>query len=390
MLSKRKQYISILGSTGSIGHSTLQVVKQHPERFKVVGLAANNKVSLFIRQIEEFKPQVVALSDEIAAQKIITYFKSKTYKPKTYLGSQGVEKVATLARANLVVSAIVGQAGLLPTLAAIEAGKDIALANKETLVVAGDLVMSAVRRKGVKLLPVDSEHAALQQCLRNCDSKNIRRIILTASGGPFAKLSWKKLQAVTVKQALCHPTWNMGPKITIDSATLMNKGLEIIEAHHLFGIAYNKISVLVHPQSIVHALVELVDGSMLAQLATPDMRLPIQAALTDPECIKSVVKPIDFSQGLNLSFTIPDKKKFSSLQLAIKAGQQGGTMPAVLNAANEIAVQAFLENKISFLNIPRVVAKVMKQHKAGKKINLADIISIDKWAREKAQEVVER
>jgi 1-deoxy-D-xylulose-5-phosphate reductoisomerase len=311
----RKKSIVLLGSTGSIGRSTLDVVARHPARFKVEALVANRSVKLMYSQIVKFKPSVVALFDPNAAQQIKTMIKKLKNRPRVLSGLEGVRQAAITPKTDLVLSAMVGSVGLLPTLDAIRAGRDIALANKETLVMAGDIVMAAIRRHKVKLLPVDSEHAALAQCLHGHGAIPVRRLILTASGGPFAKFTKKQLAKVSVKQALKHPTWSMGRKITVDSATLMNKGLEIIEAHHLFAVEYDRIEVTVHPQSIVHSLVEYVDGSCLAQMSNPDMRLPIQTALTEPERIARIVHPLDFQAGMNLTFQSPNSQYFPCLGL---------------------------------------------------------------------------
>jgi len=383
-----KKHIVLLGSTGSIGRSALDVIARHPSRFQVEALVANRNVKLLLHQVRKFKPTMVALADPEAAQQMRTWVKAMRNPPRVAIGLSGIRQAATLRQVNLVLSAMVGSVGLLPTLDAIRVGKDIALANKETLVMAGDLVMAAIRRHKVKLLPVDSEHAALAQCLKGHVGIPVRRIILTASGGPFAKFSQQRLKKVTVQEALRHPTWSMGPKITIDSATLMNKGLEIIEAHHLFGVPYDRIEVTIHPQSIVHSLVEYVDGSCLAQMSNPDMRLPIQTALTEPERIRHIVHPLDFHSGLNLSFQAPDTRRFPCLELAYRAGRTGGAAPAVMNAANEIAVQAFLDQRLDFLGIPRIIAYVLDMFREKRKRGLTYIMQADAWARKAAEEAI--
>ncbi|MCK5241313.1 1-deoxy-D-xylulose-5-phosphate reductoisomerase [bacterium] len=385
----RKKHIVLLGSTGSIGRSTLDVIARHSSRFRVEALVANRSVQRIYRQIVQFKPSLVALSDQQAAWQIKSQVKKLKKRPQVLAGLEGIRRAAVAPKADLVLTAMVGSVGLLPTLAAIRAGRDIALANKEILVMAGDIVMAAVRRHKVKLLPVDSEHAALAQCLRGHGNIPVRRLILTASGGPFVKLTKAQLAKVSARQALQHPTWSMGKKITIDSATLMNKGLEIIEAHHLFGVPYKQIEVTVHPQSIVHSLVEYVDGSCLAQMSNPDMRLPIQTALTEPERIRHIIHPLDFQAGMNLTFQPPDSKRFPCLALAYQAGKAGGAAPAVMNAANEIAVQAFLDQKLDFLGIPRTIAKVIKQYQGSKKVGLNEIMRADRWARKTAEEAIE-
>lgn len=384
----RKKHLVLLGSTGSIGRSTLDVVARHPDRFQVEVLAANRSVGPLLRQIRKFKPRQVALADPAAAAQVRTAMRAWKKPPSVLTGESGIRRVAIANRADLVLSAMVGSAGLLPTLDAIRAGKDIALANKETLVMAGDLVMAAARKQRVKILPVDSEHAALAQCLKGHANVPVRRLVLTASGGPFAGYSASRLRRVSAAQALRHPTWSMGQKITIDSSTLMNKGLEIIEAHHLFGVPYDRIEVTIHPQSIVHSLVEFVDGSILAQMSNPDMRLPIQTALTEPERIGHIVRPLDFSAGLNLVFHRPDTRRFACLALAYQAGRVGGVATAILNAANEIAVQAFLDGRLDFPGIPRMIAKVLKRRPKQQKTTLAAILQADAWAREAAKEEI--
>lgn len=382
--------IALLGSTGSIGLSTLDVVAEHPRRFCVDAIAANRNVTTLYEQIKAFQPKLVAVADEQSAKLLIKKCQRLKKKPKIVSGMDGVRLVAVYPTTSIVVSAIVGNAGLLPTLDAIKAGKDIALANKETLVTAGDIVMKAAKRHGVKLLPVDSEHAALAQCLQGHKGTPVSRLILTASGGPFINTSMEKLKQVTLKDALNHPTWAMGQKITIDSASLMNKGLEVIEAHHLFDVPYENIEVVVHPQSIVHSMVEFVDGSTLAQLSNPDMRLPIQTALTDPERIGSLLKPLDFSKGLNLSFGPPDLRRFPCLKLAYQAGRLGGIAPVVLNAANEIAVQALLDQKINFMMVPKIIERILKKRNHETKMNLNIIQAADRWARLAAEEEVKK
>ncbi|MCD4813168.1 1-deoxy-D-xylulose-5-phosphate reductoisomerase [bacterium] len=383
-----KKHIVILGSTGSIGRSTLDVIRRHPDRFCVEALAARRNVTRLYNQIKKFKPRLVALADETAARDLKEKIKLLKNPPRIAVGLAGVRQAAVAPRADTVLSAMVGSAGLVPTLDAIRSGKDIALANKETLVMAGEIVMDTVRHHKVKLLPVDSEHAALAQCLQGHDSVPVRRLILTASGGPFVDFSQAKLNRVTVQQALRHPTWSMGRKITIDSSTLMNKGLEIIEAHHLFGMPYKQIEVVVHRQSIVHSMVEYVDGSILAQMSNPDMRLPIQTALTAPERIPHIVKPLDFKTGLNLSFGPPDMRRFPCLGLAYQAGKTGRGAPAVINAVNEVAVQAFLQEELDFPGIARIIGMIFKKYRPPKRVSLEDIIQADTWARQAAKEAI--
>jgi 1-deoxy-D-xylulose-5-phosphate reductoisomerase len=384
----RRKHLAILGSTGSIGRSTLDVVRRCPGRFAVEVLAAHSNVERLLAQIAEHRPRIVAVADPAAAAGLRERLRSKKFSPQIWAGDESIRRAAVAAPVQLVVSAMVGRAGLLPTLDAIRAGKDIALANKETLVVAGELVMQAVRRHGVRLLPVDSEHAALAQCLRGHDGVEVRRLILTASGGPFREVAASRLLKVKAADALRHPTWSMGPKITVDSSTLMNKGLEVIEAHHLFKMPFARIEVAIHPQSVVHSLVEFVDGSTLAQLASPDMRLPIQTALTFPEHVPALVKHLDFAGGLNLTFGAPDHRRFPCLNLAYAAGRRGGTAPAVLNAANEVAVAAFLKGKLGFGEIPQLIQRVLARHRETGPLTLARILEQDGWARNTAEEML--
>ncbi len=381
--------IVILGSTGSIGRQTLDVVRSLPGKFKVVGLGAGHNWRLLAGQIREFRPlaaavsgetELTSLKDELASDKI----------PELYQGREGLETLASLPEADLVVVAVTGAAGIYPTIAAISAGKDIALANKETLVAAGHLVMELSARHKTGILPVDSEHSAVWQCLYGRGLDQVEKIILTASGGPFRQLGLKELERVSADRALRHPNWNMGNKVTIDSATLMNKGLEVIEAKWLFGVNYSKIEVVVHPQSIIHSAVEFLDGSVIAQLGLPDMRLPIQYALTYPERMPGAVPRLNFTDLQGLTFEPPDLEKFPSLRLAYEAGRAGGTMPAVLNAANEVAVESFLGGTLSFRNIPFIVESVMEKHEHVNRPDLAEIMAADNWARELAKKQIER
>ena len=311
-------------------------------------------------------------------------------RTKIVAGPEGLQEVASFAGADIVLSAISGAAGLLPTLAAIEAGKDIALANKETMVIAGDIVTEKAREKGVSILPVDSEHSAVFQCLQGQQHGNIKKIILTASGGPFLNYKKSELKKVTVSEALRHPRWKMGKKITIDSASMMNKGLEVIEAKWLFDLEMEQIDILIHPQSVVHSMVEFVDGSLLAQMGIPDMRTPIAYALTYPERIKNDLPLLDLAKTKNLEFLQPDVKKFTCIRLAYEAGTCGGTMPAVLNASNEVTVEAFLDKKIKFVDLPEIIDKVLSGHKVVKKPALEELLQADKWARMQAKEIIER
>jgi 1-deoxy-D-xylulose-5-phosphate reductoisomerase len=381
--------IAILGSTGSIGVNTLNVVRKLGKSYKIMGISAQKNVDLLIEQIIEFRPAIVALSDEAAAQELKKRIHRFRPLPKIYKGTSGLIEFARNPVSNFLVSALVGGVGLLPTLAAIEAGKDIALANKEILVMAGDWIIKVAKQKGIRILPMDSEHSAIFQCLRSEKAENIRRLILTASGGPFYKYKRSQLEKVTVKETLCHPTWQMGKKVTVDSATLMNKGLEAIEASRLFGIDINRIDVLIHPQATVHSLVELVDGSILAQLGIADMRIPIQFALTYPKRYLNRLQGLKLEKVARLTFQKPNFKNFPCLGLAFRAGRIGGTMPVVLNAADEIAVEAFLEGKIKFTDIPKIIESVMAEHKVDKKPSLKEILVVDEWTRNRTREKIE-
>lgn len=375
--------ISILGSTGSIGESTLDVVRRHPQRFQVLALAAGKRIDLLEKQILEFQPQLASVETAALAKELQTRLGNKV-KTEIMYGEAGSVAVAQISGAELVVSAIVGAAGLRPTLAAIEAGKHIALANKETLVVAGELVTAKARKHKVQLLPVDSEHSAIFQALVGHRHEDIVKIILTASGGPFRQKTLADLHHVTLQDALKHPNWNMGSKITIDSASMMNKGLEVIEAHWLFDVPAEKIEVVVHPQSIVHSMVAYCDGSVVAQLGLPDMRTPIAYALSYPARIESGVQLPHFPTLQDLSFEQPDLEKFRCLHLAYQALRAGHSAPCVLNAANEVCVNAFLQEKISFLDIPRIIETVLEKHHNAAFASLADILAIDAWARSEA------
>ncbi len=380
--------ISILGSTGSIGTQTLDIVREHPQQFRVVGLAAGSNLTLLAQQIKEFKPEIVAIRDQENLSSLKNLLGNLDYKPTLIAGSEGICEVARYGDAQSVVTGIVGCAGLLPTISAIEAGKDIALANKETLIAGGPVVLPLVEKYGVKLFPADSEHSAIFQCLQGVPDKGLRKIILTASGGSFRDLPVEKLASVTVKDALKHPNWSMGQKITIDSATLMNKGLEVIEAHYLFGVDYDDIDIVIHPQSIIHSMIELQDTSVLAQLGWADMRLPLLYALSYPDRIYTNWESLDLVKVGSLTFREPDHKKYPCMQLAYHAGREGGCLPAVLNAANEQAVALFLEEKISFLDIPRLIETVCDRFSGQNKTTptLDDIIGADQWARKQVLE----
>src|SRR6266536_1054114 len=395
---KRKRVV-ILGATGSIGESALKVARDIPERMEIVGLAANRNAEKLAEAANKVRPESVCLVDET---KIDILRKALDYEPRIFAGEEGLREIACLTNGDMVLVAIVGTGGLRPALAAIEAGKDLAVASKEILVMAGEIVMREARENGVHVLPVDSEHNAIFQCLESgrglsapkdrgteaaptFQSSDVRRIILTASGGPFRETPRKDFDSITPEQALKHPTWNMGPKITIDSATLFNKGLEMIEAHWLFGVEMNRVEVVIHPQSIVHSMVEFADGSTLAQLSYSNMRFPIQYAVTWPDRVPNTLPPLDFSKLSRLEFFTPRYEDFPALNLARRAGEKGGTLPAVMNAANEIAVAAFLERRVRFPDIWHVVEEVMNRHTAIAHPDLDAILEADRWARNEAQ-----
>src|SRR5213592_2963651 len=384
--SMKRKRVVILGATGSIGESALKVARDIPERMEIVGLAANSNAEKLAAAANETRAQSVCLVDET---KIDTLQRELAYKPRIFTGDVGLRKIACLTDADMVLVAIVGTGGLRPALAAIEAGKDLAVASKEILVMAGEIVMREARDNDVQVLPVDSEHNAIFQCLEGKKSLDVRRIILTASGGPFRETPRKDFDSITPEQALKHPTWNMGPKITIDSATLFNKGLEMIEAHWLFGVEMKRVEVVIHPQSIVHSMVEFADGSTLAQLSYSDMCFPIQYAVTWPERVPNSLPPLDFSKLSKLGFSTPRYEDFPALNLARRAGEEGGTLPAVLNAANEVAVSAFLERKVRFTEIWRIVEQVMNQHTPVANADLDAILGADQWARTQAQGCVQ-
>ena len=375
--------ITLLGSTGSIGTQTLDIVEHNPDKFRLVGIAAGSNVALLTEQVMQFKPEIVAICDESKLAELKEAIASLETQPILLAGEESIAEVARYGDAEAVVTGIVGCAGLLPTLAAIEAGKDIALANKETLIAGGPVVLPLAEKHGVRLLPADSEHSAIFQCLQGIPEKGLRRILLTASGGAFRDWPVEDLPKVTMADAIKHPNWSMGRKITVDSATLMNKGLEVIEAHYLFGMDYDNIDIVIHPQSIIHSLIELQDTSMLAQLGWPDMRLPLLYALSWPERIYTDWEPLDLVKAGNLTFREPDRAKYPCMDLAYAAGRAGGTMTAVLNAANEQAVALFLEEKIHYLEIPKVIEKVCDRHKADLTLTpgLDDILAVDQWAR---------
>lgn len=378
--------LTILGSTGSIGANAVKVVENHPESYRVVGLAAGRNIELLAAQIERFQPAAVAISDERQAGALRSRLGQRT-RTRVYSGVEGFIRVATLDEADAVLSAVTGSAGLVPTYAAIQAGKEIALANKETMVMAGSLVMEEARKRNVPILPVDSEHSAILQSLQGHPREDVKRVILTASGGPFRDLPLETLGSVTPEQALKHPNWNMGRKITIDSATLMNKGLEVIEARWLFGLSMDQIAVLVHPQSVVHSMVEYRDGSIMAQLGIPDMMTPISYALSYPRHAETFLPSLKLEEVGALTFDLPDREKFKCLDLAFEAGHTGGSMPAVLNAANEEAVELFLEGRIGFLDIPVLIRKTMEAHQPFSIDSIEKVMEADTWARQEARQV---
>jgi 1-deoxy-D-xylulose-5-phosphate reductoisomerase len=402
---KRKRVV-VLGATGSIGESAAKVARDIPERVEIVGIAANSKARELATQANELRPPAVCIVDETKLSELRA---NLDYQPQIFSGETGLRQIASGVASDMVLVAIVGTGGLRPALAAIEAGKDLAVASKEILVMAGEIVMRAARKKGVHVLPVDSEHNAIFQCLEGRvqnpgfrvqqdghrisakpeTSADVRRIILTASGGPFRETPAEKFSEITVEQALKHPTWNMGPKITIDSATLFNKGLEMIEAHWLFGVGMEQVEVVIHPQSIVHSMVEFADGSVLAQLSYSNMCFPIQYAITWPDRVPNSLPPLDFGKLTELKFARPRYDDFPALGLAQRAGETGGTFPAVLNAANEIAVSAFLERRMSFPRIWQIVEQVMNVHESVAHPDLDEILRADQWARREAGRHVE-
>ena len=373
--------LAILGSTGSIGTHTLDVVAAHPDRFEVTALAAGNNVDLLEQQVRRFHPRFVALVGEAAARKLAR--RLGAVGVEVAWGTDGLCRAGADTGADMVMSAIVGGAGLVPTMAALRAGKALALANKETLVMAGELVTAEARARGIRILPVDSEHSAIFQCLANNDTRQVRRLILTASGGPFRTLPLEGFAAIAPEEALRHPTWAMGKKITIDSATLVNKGLEVIEARWLFGLPVDQVDVIVHPQSVVHSLVEYVDGSVLAQLGVPDMRLPIQYALTYPERCACPATRLSLEDLGGLTFEAVDRRKFPCLDLAYEAARGGGSWPAVLNAANEVAVQWFLDRRIGFDEIPTIIRKALDAHPHRAIGSVEEVLDVDRQVRER-------
>lgn len=386
-MSKR---IAILGSTGSIGTSTLDVVRKWPDRFSVEVLVAGCRWEELRAQIREFRPRVVALADDAAADELARELRGTPNAPELLRGEHAATEAAAAADVDLVISAIVGSRGLGPTLAALRRGTPVAIANKEPLVVAGELVKAAARASGAELLPLDSELSAIHQCLRGNSERTVRRVLLTASGGPFRTKPASEFVNVTPADALGHPTWDMGPKVTVDSATLMNKGLEVMETHHYFDLPYDRIEVVVHPQSLIHSMVEYVDHSVIAQISEPDMCLPIQYAMTWPERLPSPVPPVDFARVGSLDFEEPDLERFPCLRLAQEAGRAGGTAPAVLNAANEVAVEAFLAEEIAFVDIPAVIEECLQTCETGNDPTLENFHAADGFSRREARRLVER
>jgi 1-deoxy-D-xylulose-5-phosphate reductoisomerase len=383
-----RKRLAILGSTGSVGVNTLDIVQQHPEQFAVVGLAAGSNIELLEHQMRCFQPACVSVFDLQRAKELRE--RTSDLGIEVFEGTNGACTIASLPDIDLVLSAIVGGAGLAPTLAAIRAGRDVAIANKEPLVMAGELVMREAQGRG-RILPVDSEHNAIYQALAGHNADDVRRLLLTASGGPFRTLPWEKFDEITVHEALQHPNWRMGRKITIDSATMMNKGLEVIEARWLFGVRADQVDVVVHPQSIVHSMVEFVDGSVIAQLGIPDMRIPIAYALTYPERLANALPRLDLTQIGTLTFEPPDFQRFPCLRLGFEAIRACGTLPAVLNAANETTVEAFLHEKIHFVDIPAVIEETLQRHNVRSiaEGNIEIILDADRWARETATSIID-
>lgn len=380
--------IALLGSTGSIGCSSLRVIESHPDVYHVVALAAGKNMDLLAEQVRKFRPLEVAVSGDREAESLKARLDG-VEQTRIVSGMEGLIRVGTLEEVDTVISAITGAAGLVPTYAAIRAGKNIALANKETMVMAGPLVMEEAKRRGVAVIPVDSEHSAILQCLQGHPRQDVRRVILTASGGPFRDFSYEAMEKVTPEQALKHPNWHMGPKITVDSATLMNKGLELIEARWLFELDIHQIHILIHPQSVVHSMVEYKDGSIIAQMGVPDMITPISYALSYPRHVDTTLPALDLVQVGTLGFMKPDTRKFRCLDLALRAAEIGESMPAVLNGANEVAVELFLRGRMKFLQIPSLIEKTMNAHTPFVIDSIEKVMEADAWARRRAAEFAE-
>jgi len=370
--------ITILGSTGSIGKSTLGVIRNFPDKLKVVGLSTNSNIDLLEQQIKEFHPDFVCVNDGFAALKLRSKLKSK---PKLFVGEEGLEQIIQDKQTDNIVLAISGSSALRPLLKAIDSGKVIALANKEALVMAGDIIMDRAKKKKVSIIPIDSEQSAIWQCLDGQDSLKVRNIYLTASGGPLGQKNKKCLKHISIEEVLRHPKWKMGKKISVDSATLMNKGLEVLETMFLFNVGLDKIKILIHPEAVIHSMVEFIDGVILAQLSIPDMRIPIQYALTYPQRFSNRLPRVDFLKLGRLDFQRPDFRRFPCLRLALRAAGERGTMPAVLNAANEVSVEKFLKRELDFICIPKVIEKILDRHKNKSGLKLDDILEADAWAR---------
>jgi 1-deoxy-D-xylulose-5-phosphate reductoisomerase len=379
--------IAILGSTGSIGVNALRVIQANPEKYQVTALAAGKNIRLLLEQIKRFRPLAVAVMEETAANELKAQL-TNSGRPEIFFGTEGFIRLATMTEVDTIISAMAGAAGLLPTYSGIKAGRNIALANKETMVMAGSLVMAEARKHGVSILPIDSEHSAILQSLQGHPREDLRRVILTASGGPFRDLSLEEMSKVTPAQALDHPNWNMGAKVSIDSSTMMNKGLEAIEAKWLFDLKMDQISILIHSQSIVHSMVEYKDGSIISQMGVPDMIIPISFALSFPHHLKTRVPPLELEKIGILSFEKPDMKRFRCLDLALKAAGIGGSMPAVLNGANEIAVESFLKGNIGFLDIPDLIEKTMASHENHPIDSIETVMEVDRWARDTARSIL--
>ncbi len=376
--------IAILGSTGSIGENSLDVIRQHSEYFKALYLTANSNIEKLAAQVKEFKPKGVVITNPEAHK---VFLQRSSGQCQVLFGLEGISEIVNDVSVDLVLNGLVGGVGLLPTYYAISAGKNVALANKETLVMAGKLIMEQAKTQNIRILPIDSEHSAIWQCLMGEDTNDIKKIVLTGSGGPFREWTQDKLQKATVKQALKHPNWQMGAKITIDSATLMNKGLEVIEAYWLYGVELNQLQVVIHPQSIIHSMVEFCDGSIKAQLGIPDMRIPIQYALTYPQRLPLEVQSISFENLKELTFESPDLNRFPCLEIAYEVLKTGGTAPAVMNAANDTAVNRFLKEEIKFVDIPKIIEKTLKSHNTEVEYSLDYILELEKWAKEFANKI---
>lgn len=378
--------IAVLGSTGSIGGNALEVIRRFPDKFKLAAISANTNVALLKRQIKEFRPALVCVSDPAAAKRLKAEVSLRG--SKFFSGDSGIKEMVGDSRIEQVLMAISGSSALKPLLAAIDAGKDIALANKEALVMAGDIVMKRARRKKARIIPVDSEQSAIWQCLKGEDVGTLKNIYLTASGGPLRLMPKKDFKHISVSRVIRHPRWRMGKKISVDSATLMNKGLEVLEAIFLFAVPVEKIKVMVHPEAIIHSMVEFIDGVIIAQLSATDMRIPIQYALSYPQRFPTKFKSVDFFRLEEFNFYKPDLNKFPCLRLAYQAAEELGTAPCALNAANEVCVEEFLKEKLSFTAIPKVIGKVMSRHKNNKNPGINEILTVDRWAKEKARELI--